>query len=207
MRSKVFVAVHWFIFSVLKTTVRVECPAATRAEIAACPRVIFANLNQLSHLGNLGVVLALDEIAEHRPVPFVTNIEWFLVPVVGWLAPPSMVIVRQWPWQARVIMTRLALRLKEERVRRVYISVEGARRSHPSHRLPFKKGVAHLALQGDAVIVPVIMGRSCCDSVLPSNWWETTRRTISYRFLAPLQTRGKTANQICEELRALDHEF
>ena len=200
--------VHRALFAALKTRVHVECPASTRAEIAACPRVVFANLNQLSHLGNLGVVLALDEIAQHRPVPFVTNWEWFLVPVVGWLAPPSLVIVRQWPSQARSVMTRLAHRLKNELVQRVYISVEGARRVDASVQLPFKKGAAHLALQGNAVIVPVIMGRSCCDSVLPRAWWWwKRRRIISYRFLAPLQTRGKTAGQICDELRALDHEF
>lgn len=147
------------------------------------PPYLFIGLNQTSLLDFVVVVATLPPIRWR----LVINIEFALVPIVGWAtwALRNVVIVRQWPAQARraINHTARSLLIHGESL---CISIEGRRSS--GGLAPYKKGPLVLALSAQATIVPmVIHGAAVC---LPSGAWQVRSGTIRVTLCEALPTSG-----------------
>jgi 1-acyl-sn-glycerol-3-phosphate acyltransferase len=90
-----------------------------------------------------------------RPFELLVNIEFILLPLLGWsFLPRSFVVIRQWSRQAVRAARRAEARLS--RGGDVALSIEG-RRSRTGELSPFKKGPAVMAIHTGAAIVPVYL--------------------------------------------------
>ncbi len=89
----------------------------------------------------------------HGPCSLVINVEFALLPVVGWLSllQGAVPIVRQRPAQARRAVGRVARRLRDGE--NFGISIEG-KRTTDGRLSPYKKGPAVIAIEAGATIVP-----------------------------------------------------
>lgn len=90
------------------------------------------------------------------PHATVINVEFAMLPLVGWLcvAQRGIVIVRQRPAQSKAALSRAVDRLRAGES--LGISIEG-QRSRDGNLSPFKKGPAVLAIDAGADIVPIMM--------------------------------------------------
>ena len=143
--SRMGFSANRFALRLFGVTVSVENRNPPDRELAGC---VFVLLNQTSLLdGTLGSVTV--------PPPFraVTNIEYALIPIVGWASAAfAWVVVRQWPAQARRVFGKMGVFLSEGG--NIYVSIEG-QRSQDGGLCPYKKGPAVLAIRNSAPIIPV----------------------------------------------------
>jgi 1-acyl-sn-glycerol-3-phosphate acyltransferase len=158
---------------------------------------VFVLLNQTSLLD--GPVLAP---AIPRPLRWITNLEYALIPLYGWtVALWGYVVVRQWPSQAKKTVAKAARFLKDGG--NVMVSVEG-RRSKDGLLSPYKKGPVVLAIEAKADIVPVVhLGVRDC---MPHGAWRIRPGDVTVRFLRSIPTRDARYDdrtQLVEALRCL----
>ncbi len=191
--------------------VRVETLCEDMQAIRDAPRVVFANLNQLGHMGAIAVVPALDDVTGGQDVPFIVNLGWKFYPLVGWTAPWRYTIVRQLPGSGRGVVRRVAADFRSGLIKHIYMSVEGVRARDPRIVAPFRKGCAHLAIEADAQIVPVVMSRSCFNlwpfgSLLPKVDGDG-EKVARFKFLRPVSCRNKSPAEVTDHLRSLVHSF
>jgi 1-acyl-sn-glycerol-3-phosphate acyltransferase len=87
------------------------------------------------------------------PFAYIINVEFALLPIFGWqtVVEGAVVIVRQWPAQARAGMRRAARLLASGTS--LGMSIEG-RRSSDGSLSPYKKGAALLAIEAQCDLVP-----------------------------------------------------
>ena len=171
--------------------------------------LVFANLNQFGHIGSLGVHFVLFNVFNER-VPFIINLEWALVPFLGWnsalFTSGRYVLLRQIPWTGKAVIDRVSQDLISGRTNSVYISVEG-QRSRGKFLSPFKKGAAVLAKKSNALIVPIVMSNSCFDAMPFGSWKIRTSSRLHYRFLEPVDSeKFHDATILTAHLRKLAEE-
>lgn len=161
--------------------VRVEVEDRNRGQYDAGPYV-FVQLNQRS--------LAETFIAHDAlPLPLLlfTNIEYALLPLIGWgpWLSGAVIVVRQWERQRRRALDRAVEKVR--RGRSFYMSIEGAR-SPDGRLLPYKKGPVLLAIRGGATIIPVVYEGA--ERVLPYGEWRVRPGRVRVKLLEAIPTRG-----------------
>ncbi|MFT5282611.1 MAG: 1-acyl-sn-glycerol-3-phosphate acyltransferase [Yoonia sp.] len=132
----------------------------------------------------------------------ISNIEYALIPFLGWLSfPMGWVIIKQWPEQAKRQLRKAVLYARDGGL--VLISAEG-KRSVDGELNPFKKGAAVLPIESQALIHPLyIAGARQC---LPVGDWRIKPGKIVLHYLAPIPTKGlsyEDRNSLLENLRAV----
>ena len=137
------------------------------------------------------------------PVYKIANVEYALMPLIGWTCVllRDIVIVRQWKKQAKRGIERAAARLA--RGETWAISIEGAR-SPDGGLLPYKKGPIIMAIGAQATIIP-LMTRGGRD-VMPRGEWRIRPGHIEMHILKSIPTKGLTLNDrnaVYEQLRQL----
>lgn len=158
---------------------------------------VFVVLNQSSLLDTL-----ITETVVPLPAKGVTNIEYALVPVFGWICFVfSWVIVRQWLWQAKRALRKISGYLQGGG--NILISIEG-RRSKDGTLSPCKKGPVVMALQAQARIVPVLLqGVKEC---MPYGAWRVREGRVVVKFLETISTDGmryEDRDTLLDQLRAI----
>jgi len=162
------------------------------------PPYLFVLMNQTS-LAESFVV----PVAAPVPMSIFLNIEFALIPFVGWASwlLGGVVVVRQWRAQARRA-ARKADRLLQ-RGRSFYISIEG-RRSPSGALLPYKKGPVMMALTSGARIIPFyVLGAR---RVWPYGEWRVRPGEVTVVFGKPVSLEGRSIEErdhIVAELEAL----
>lgn len=136
------------------------------------------------------------------PFRFFANIEFLLLPLVGWAtwAAASVAVVRQWPAQRRRALARAAGLVG--RGDSFCISIEGARSAEGL--LPYKTGPLRLALATGAPIVPVVIHGA--RERLPVGGWRVRPGPVRIVLLPPIASAGLRAEDLEElagRLRAL----
>lgn len=137
------------------------------------------------------------------PIYAIGNIEYAMMPLLGWAIVPLrfVVIVRQWKAQAKRGIERAAAGLA--RGQTWAISTEGS--CTPDGRLlPFKKGPVVLALKSQATIIPLAIHGA--REVMPSGEWRVRPGHIEVHLLRSISTRGLTYDDrdaVLERLRAI----
>jgi len=131
------------------------------------------------------------------------NIEYALMPLLGWALPltGNIVIVRQWKWQAKRGIERAAARLRHGE--NWLISVEGAR-SPDGRLLPYKKGAVVMALRSQATIVPMFVHGA--RDVMPHGEWRVRPGHITVHLLKAIPAHGlsyEDRSAVLGRLRAL----
>ena len=111
---------------------------------------LYIHLNQQTHLVSLLYSVAIPEQCS-----IVTNIEFSLIPLIGWLQVRfgSVTIIRQSPTQAKAALQVAVGRLKQGES--VAISIEGQRTLN-GELCPYKKGPAVMAIEAQCDIVPFL---------------------------------------------------
>lgn len=162
------------------------------------PPYLFLQLNQTS----LSETVVASSVLPVRGAIF-ANLEYVALPFVGWLvlAQGAVVVVRQWPTQARRAVDRAVRAM--QRGRSFYMSIEG-RRSPDGALSPYKKGPAVLAIRAGARIVPVIFRGA--REVLPHGEWRVRPGVVTVELLPAIDARTLTyedRDALVAELRAL----
>lgn len=142
---------------------------------------LYVWLNQSSLVDPFALVQVLP------PFYSVGNIEYAVMPFVGWAIVPLrfVVIVRQWKQQAIAGIERASRRLASGET--WLISAEGARTAD-GKLLPFKKGPVVMAIKAQATVIPVaIQGAR---AVMPAGEWRIRPGHIEVHLLRALPTSG-----------------
>lgn len=145
--------------------------------------MLFVTLNQTSltevFIGTSG-----------NPVPYrvVMNIEFALIPFLGWflMASGGPVLIRQWRRQAKGAITRSIEKLRNKETN-YWISIEGDR-SPDGALLTYKKGTAVLAIASQATIIPVVYRGT--RAVLPKGKWRIKPGKVDVIFCEAVSTEG-----------------
>lgn len=160
------------------------------------PAYVFTQMNQTSLAESFLAPAAL-------PLPHAVfaNLEFALVPLVGWIAAwGGVLVVRQWPAQRQRAARRATLLL--ERGTSFYISIEGAR-SRTGALQPYKKGPVVMAIASGAPLVPVYFFGA--RAVLPYGEWRVRPGRVRVVFGEPKDLSGRSLDErdaIVAELRA-----
>jgi len=133
----------------------------------------------------------------------IANLEYAVMPLVGWACWPlrDIVIVRQWKQQAKRGIERAATRLAGGET--WMISIEGAR-SPDGRLLPYKKGPVVMAIRAQATIIPFAIHGG--HEVMPHGEWRIRPGHLEVRLLPSIPTRGLTYDDrdaVFQELRQL----
>jgi 1-acyl-sn-glycerol-3-phosphate acyltransferase len=172
--------------------IRVRVEGAARLDR---PPYLFVHLDQTSLTESFVVPLAV-------PVHFrvMINLEYALLPLLGWavLAMRNVVVVRQWPAQARRAVARAERILR--RGESFFLSIEG-RRSLDGSLSPYKKGATVLAVATETPIVPIVVFGA--RERLPHGAWRVRPGEVRVKFCAPIATAGADRAALLAELRAL----
>lgn len=160
---------------------------------------LFVQLNQTTLAETFIMIRAMP-----RPFHIIINLEFALMPFIGWAlwAQGNVMIVRQWPWQARRALDGVARRLVAE-TRPFFISVEG-RRSPDGRLSPYKKGGAVLAIATQATVIPYFY-RGARER-LPHGEWRVRPGHVDLVVCEPISTRGMTyadRDALLEQLRQI----
>jgi 1-acyl-sn-glycerol-3-phosphate acyltransferase len=122
-----------------------------------------------------------------RDAYFVMNVEFMLIPILGWalLIAGHITVVRQWATQSRWAVDRCIKLLQTGNC--VGIQIFGERR--PDAKIgKYKKGPVIMAIRAQVPIVPVaVHGASEC---LTFGDWKIKPGTIRYVLLPMIETRG-----------------
>lgn len=143
---------------------------------------LFVHLNQQTLLSGLIYIRAL-------PAPFalIVNVEFAALPFLGWLtvAQGAVVIVRQWPEQAKRALATVPPRLRAGE--NFGISIEGQRTKDGSLS-PFKKGAVVLAIEAECPIVPFMTHGEY--ALWPRGQWRIRPGRVDCVVFPPIETRG-----------------
>ena len=166
-------------------------------EIENSTNSILVVLNQSSFLDSL--VCPLIPI---RPFKGIINFEFALYPIQGWLAAlGSFVIIRQWPNQAKRVLSKTNDYLQAGG--NILISIEG-KRSRNGEISEYKKGPIVMAINNHSNIVPIIIyGSRAC---LPFGSLRVRPGSIELRFLKPISTKDlayEDRNVLLERITAI----
>lgn len=158
-------------------------PARARDGASATP-CVYVHLNQTSLIDAITWPLIAP-----RDCVSITNIEFVLVPVLGWMSAASgpVIVVRQWKRQARRAIARAEALLRAGRS--VGVSIEG-QRSRDGALTPYKKGPVRLAIATGAPIVPVVVHGA--RAALPYGEWRVRPGRVRARLCAAIPTAGLT---------------
>ncbi len=167
---------------------------------------IFVTLN---HTSLMEVFIGIRAIP--RDCKVLTNIEFALVPILGWytVVLGGPVLIRQWKAQTLRSLEKAVQQLKKNNL---WMSIEGLF-SRNGKLNPYKKGPSLLALQAQATLVPVIF-QGARDRLAYGKWRVTpgivtvilaekiitTNLTLEDRDSLTIQMR-KTAEEKCEQIR------
>lgn len=137
------------------------------------------------------------------PVYGVANVEYALMPFLGWAVVPLrfVVIVRQWKRQAKRGIERAAERLAKGE--RFVISIEGAR-SPDGALQEYKKGPVVMAIRAQATIIPCVTHGA--RAVLPPGEWRVRSGHIELHLLKAIPTQGRSyedREKVLEQLRSV----
>lgn len=177
--------------------IRVRVESAHRFD---SPPYLFVQLDQTSLSESFFLVRTL-------PLDFrmMMNLGYALLPLLGWayVAMRNVVVVRQWPAQARRAVARA------ERILRggtsFFLSIEG-RRSTDGSLGPYKKGPVILGLAAKVPIVPVVVFGA--RERLPHGAWRVRPGEVRVKYCAPIATEGGDRAALLAALRALaEHEL
>lgn len=163
---------------------------------------LYVWLNQTS----LADVVAIAQLLP--PFYSIGNIEYAMMPLLGWAIVPLrfVVIIRQWKAQAKRGIERAAARLA--RGQTWVISSEGSR-TPDGRLLPFKKGPVVLALKSQATIIPLAVQGA--REAMPRGEWRLRPGHIEVHLLQAIPTRGLSYDDrdaVLERLHALaEHEL
>lgn len=160
--------------------------------------VLFVHLDQQTLLS-----VALYPLIMNRPFSLIVNIEFALLPLVGWqtVANGAVVVVRQWSAQAQAGMRRAAQRLSEGQT--MAMSVEG-QRSKDGSLSAYKKGAAVLAIESQCDIVP-FMTHGEWDR-WPRGQWRIRPGVVDAVLYPAISTRGlsyRDRDDLLQQLRQL----
>ncbi|NUO48288.1 MAG: 1-acyl-sn-glycerol-3-phosphate acyltransferase [Polyangiaceae bacterium] len=147
----------------------------------ARPR-LYVHLDQQTLLA-----IAIYPLIFQRQFALIANIEFALLPIIGWLtvADGAVIIVRQWPAQARAGMRRAAQRIRDGES--FGVSIEG-RRSADGELSPYKKGPVVLAIEAQCDIIPFMTHGEW--GLWPRGQWFVRPGTIEAVLYPPISTRG-----------------
>jgi 1-acyl-sn-glycerol-3-phosphate acyltransferase len=123
-----------------------------------------------------------------RPVFSIWNIEYALIPFIGWITVLlGWIIIRQNPQQAKRQLRKAAQFAANGGL--VYLSAEG-QRSRDGSLSPYKKGPFVLGIESQCLIHPMYLAgsRQC----LPPGEWKIRPGKIVIRYLPPIATLGMT---------------
>ena len=188
------VAVNRFFLRLFGVRVVLENENPQTEALSGC---VFVLLDQTSLLD--GTILS---VVVPQPFRGITNIEYALLPVVGWGAVAfAWVIVRQWPVRARKTLSRVGQFLKGGG--NVFVSIEG-RISSNGTLAPYKKGPVVIAIESKARIVPMyIRGVRGC---LPPRSLKIRPGEVTVKFLRAISTEGMSyedRDQVVARLRSV----
>ncbi len=158
---------------------------------------IIVGLNQQSLLDPTAGFAAWD-----RPVMAIWNIEYALIPFLGWISfILGWVIVRQSPAQSRRQIGKAATHAASGGL--VYLSAEG-KRSADGRLNPYKKGPVVMAIQAQAPLHPVyLVGSRAC---MPPGTWKIRPGKMTLRYLSAIPTAGLSyadRNAVLQRLRTV----
>ncbi|RFA25313.1 hypothetical protein CAI21_19570 [Alkalilimnicola ehrlichii] len=190
----VFRKANYIFLRIFGVTVKFEYDADPKA---LSKGGIIVGLNQESLLEP-----TLGFAALNRKWTSIFNIEYALLPVLGWVAwVLGWIIVRQWPKQSQAQLKRAARYAQNGGL--VYLSAEG-KRSKDGRLNPYKKGPAVLAIQSQSQVHPIyVHGSAAC---MPYGDWKIRPGTVLIRFLQPISVKGLTyddRDQLMSVLREL----
>ena len=177
---------------------RVDVDVDDRGLAGAGPRPhVYVLLNQTSPIESLVIPRLVP------PCTGFANIEFLLLPLVGWVtwARGAVVVIRQWPRSRRSALARAMQRLA--RGESIYISIEG-RRSPTGALLPYRRGAVALARSRPAAIVPVYVHGAL--SVLPRGrlWARPGRvRVVALPAIAADEVAATEEATLLARLRAM----
>jgi 1-acyl-sn-glycerol-3-phosphate acyltransferase len=158
---------------------------------------VLVGLNQESLLEPI-----IGRTVSHTIYNSIYNIEFALIPFVGWIAPFfGWVIIRQWPGHAKKKLDKAVSYIRNGGF--VFISIEG-KRSKDGALNPYKKGPVVLAIKAKSNIIPVVVkGSKYC---LPFGGWKIRPGKITIKVLKEISTVNmdyEDRDIIIEELRKL----
>lgn len=169
---------------------------------AAFPnRCLYVYINQTSLSESWAILAAFPEFQ------IILNIEFALIPLIGWgmWLTGGIVVIRQWPAQAKRAVRNAGAWL--DRNIPILLSIEG-RRSPDGKRSPFKKGPVILALENQVPIVPIYFVGA--RERLPYGEWRVRPGTIKI-YCGPLvDVQGQTLSdrdQILARLHRIAEDY
>lgn len=166
-----------FFLRIFHIEITVENENHSAEKLTGCEFIL---LNQTSLLDGPIVLLAVPQ-----PCKWITNIEFALIPFLGWSAWVfGWVVIRQWPNQAKRALERVRSFLKGGG--NLLISIEG-RRSKNGSLSAYRKGPVVLAINSQAKIVPVMFYgvRNC----LGYGDWRIRPGKVTVRLLQAIPTK------------------
>lgn len=144
---------------------------------------IIVSLNQESVIDPI-----IGRAVSHTIYKSIYNIEFALIPFVGWVSWLfGWVVVRQRPQQAIKQLDKAVDYLRNRGI--VFISIEG-RRTADRVLSPYKKGPVVLAIKAGCSLYPVISRGS--DKCLPYGKWLIRPGIVHLKILREVSTRGMT---------------
>jgi 1-acyl-sn-glycerol-3-phosphate acyltransferase len=188
----------WALLRIFRVHLQVE---DRNQEAYERPPYLFVLMNQTSLLEAFII-----PVVTPVPVAVIFNIEFALIPFLGWLMwlLGGVVVVRQWAAQAK----RAALKVNQLLQRGISfcVSIEG-RRSPNGALLPYKKGPVVMALTTGARIVPLyVLGAR---RVWPYGEWRLRPGEVTAVLGKVVSLEGRSLEErdiIISELEALARE-
>lgn len=144
---------------------------------------LFVTLNQTSLIELFAVATTLPTYTKN-----VANFEYALFfPVAGWycLAVRDVILIRQWPAQAKRALNRACQLLATQC--NFWISIEG-RRSDDGTLSPYKKGPVVMAIQAQAEIVPLSIRGAF--ELMPKGAWFPKSGVIHVTYHKKISVKG-----------------
>jgi len=180
--GKIIISWYKFFLKLYNIRVHVENDNGSIEKLNGC---IFTLLSQKSLLdGPIGISVIPGYCRG------IVNLEYAMIPFFGWATSIiSWVIIRQWPSQARKVLSKVNTFLRNGG--NLWMSIEG-KRSKDGSLSHFKKGPVVMAIDAQAKIVPVIIYGT--DSCLGYGKWRIRSAKIVVRFLKMVQTTGLEYN-------------
>lgn len=136
------------------------------------------------------------------PVKAIYNIEYALIPLLGWVSLVlGWVVVRQNPKQSRRQIDKASQHAARGGL--VFLSAEG-KRSEDGSLNPYKKGPVVMAIKAQCLIHPVYIANS--RPCLPPGSWKIRPGHIVVKYLPPIDARGMTyadRDRLLKQLEAM----
>eukprot|EP01130_Rhizamoeba_saxonica_P002722 TRINITY_DN12486_c0_g1_i1.p1 TRINITY_DN12486_c0_g1~~TRINITY_DN12486_c0_g1_i1.p1 ORF type:complete len:295 (-),score=44.83 TRINITY_DN12486_c0_g1_i1:3-776(-) len=175
---------HFVLTKILKVKLEVEIPHEYGE-----PPYVFVLLNQYSLLESL---LILPAALPHTDVFAFANLEFLLIPFVGWVIWKVLgaeMVIRQYPKHAHRALDNAIDRMIKYKSS-VVISIEG-KRPEDGKLSDYKKGAALLGIKTGASIIPIVIEGA--KDIWPYGTWRINKGgTCKVRLLEGIVTTGMT---------------